>query len=526
MTPQVTNAIYEPLDSDKVRQYTRLIESNPSLEVNLWPKWSPYIPHEPTGKQLAFLMLPHMEALYGGAAGGGKSDALLMAALQYVDVPGYSAILFRKTFADLSLPGALIDRAHSWLGDTPAKWSGMQHTWTFACPGGGTSTIAFGYLQAPLDKYRYQSAEFQFVGFDEATQQWEEDYLYLFSRLRRKRCPYHVNDPSLPPEGHPQCNTCREYAPLSRVPLRMRAATNPGGIGHLWVKNRFSITNIKGVYRGTNPMRPYVPALIYDNPFLDQSEYVKSLSNLDPITREQLLRGDWGVSAEGRFKKKWVRYYSTSGDYVVLGRDRKGPPHHINTCRLFLTVDPAASAREGLAEVFRGAPSWTVISTWLLTTDYNLIWWHVLRFREEVPDVVDKIKRAYRRCIETGLGSPEFIGVEANGLGIGVFQTALRMGLPVRDLKPRSMDKVVRATDAMNRMEMGKIWLPEQSPWLEECESELFTWTGHPQEQADQIDTLAYAAMMVSEEATSMESSPNNALPFAGESFGDRRISY
>ena len=75
-----------------------------------------WVPHSPTPKQAEFLACQAKEVFYGGAAGGGKSDALLMAALAYVDVPGYAALLLRRTFADLSLPGALMDRAHQWLG--------------------------------------------------------------------------------------------------------------------------------------------------------------------------------------------------------------------------------------------------------------------------------------------------------------------------------------------------------------------------------------------------------------------------
>src|ERR1043165_10104809 len=76
---------------------------------------SAFIPHRPTPRQQLFLELNDLEAFYGGAAGGGKTDALLMAALQYVDVPGYSALLLMKSFSDLSKPGALMDRAHEWL---------------------------------------------------------------------------------------------------------------------------------------------------------------------------------------------------------------------------------------------------------------------------------------------------------------------------------------------------------------------------------------------------------------------------
>ena len=86
-----------------------------ALQGLLTPRLTKYIPYDPTPKQRAFLLMNNKEILYGGAAGGGKSVAQLMAALQYVDIPNYSAILFRRTYADLSLPGALIDMSKQWL---------------------------------------------------------------------------------------------------------------------------------------------------------------------------------------------------------------------------------------------------------------------------------------------------------------------------------------------------------------------------------------------------------------------------
>jgi len=220
--------------------------------------------------------LPHLEALYGGAAGGGKSEALLMAALQYVDVPGYSAILFRRTYTDLSLPNALMDRAHQWLDGTEAKWNEREKTWHF--PSG--ATLSFGYLETENDKYRYQSAEFQFIGFNELTQFTESQYRYLFSRLRRLRD--------------------------SRVPLRIRAASNPGGVGHEWVKQRF-------IVEGERYGRPFIPARLEDNPYLDAEEYKKSLANLDPVTREQLLNGDWSARQNGSmFRREWFEIVDTA----------------------------------------------------------------------------------------------------------------------------------------------------------------------------------------------------------------------
>lgn len=484
--------------------YSRLFQQNPALAEKAFPVWSKYIPHAPTPKQLAFLMLPNREAFYGGAAGGGKSDALLMGALQFVEYPGYSAIVFRKTLSDLQLEGALIQRSHEWLGKTDAHWNGQLHKWTF--PSG--AVIQFGYLASELVKYRYQGAEFQYIAFDELTQFPEQDYTYLFSRNRRKKCPTHY------PNYDGKCNGCKESYYQSQVPLRVRSASNPGGLGHLWVRSRFNIQQTSWrdeagrehvMYRGCHPKRPHVPAFLSDNPYLDQEEYQESLSELDPVTREQLLRGDWAVSADGRFRKKWMRYYSRNGDYIVLGPDRRGPTIHPNRCRCFVTVDPAASAREGPgdADIYRDRmPSWTVISVWWLTPDWHLIWRDCIRFQVEIPEIFPALKDAYAKY------QPEFMGIEANGLNIGVFQGAQRLGLPIKPLQPRSMDKLVRATDAANRMEQGKIWLPQDrlnNPWVDDVEAELFTWVGHPREQADIVDTLAYAAMEVSKESAFSE---------------------
>lgn len=500
-------AFVNPLAEEIVEQRSQmenLLVNSPQLIDAFKPKWTPYIPHDPTGKQLAFCMLDtYREVGYGGAAGGGKSDALLMAALQYVDVPGYAALILRKTFADLSMPGALISRSHEWLTGTDAKWASQRHAWLF--PSG--AVLQFGYLDTELHKFRYQSTEFQFIGFDELTQFYEDDYRYLFSRLRKPRCPFHPAN-----EWHKhakKCKTCARTGPLSVVPLRLRSATNPGGLGHTWVKERFAIEMIAGRPVGTDPKVPFIPAFLFDNPFLDSQAYSESLAELDPVTREQLLRGDWAVTADGRFKKSWIKYFSVRGDYIILGRDGNGPVYHKSACRCFVTIDPAASVREGPgdAAIYRRAPSWTVISVFLLTPDAHLLWVDVKRFRKEIPDIfpeMHKVSKQYR---------PEFMAVEVNGLGIGVYQMALRQGLPLRSISPRSQDKIVRATDLMVRMESGRVWVPQQAAWLSDWETELFTWTGHPHEAADQIDTGAYAAMIVSEFFASDRPFTDNDLP-------------
>lgn len=253
-------------------------------------KWSRYIPHAPHLKQHAFLWLHCQEALFGGAAGGGKSDALLMGALQWCDTPGYAAILFRRTYADLSLPGAIMNRAKEWLTGTDARWN--ENDKTFKFPSG--ATLTFAYLQSSNDKYRYQGSAYQYIGFDEVTQFSEDDYRYLFSRLRRPNAPM----------GDSEEDDVRQAGvrALAQVPLRMRAATNPGGEGHRWVKRRFldkePDTDLPEDILSAS-QRIFVDSKLEDNPSLDLSEYEASLRQLDPITQAQLRHGDWDIRQPG-----------------------------------------------------------------------------------------------------------------------------------------------------------------------------------------------------------------------------------
>lgn len=119
----------------------------------LEPKSSEYCPEEPSLTQKVFLRTNALEALFGGSAGGGKSSALLMSALQFVDIPDYSAILFRRTYADLALPGALMDRFVTWIGNyDDVRWNSNMYTATF--PSG--ARISFGYLNNRDDYLRYK----------------------------------------------------------------------------------------------------------------------------------------------------------------------------------------------------------------------------------------------------------------------------------------------------------------------------------------------------------------------------------
>ena len=243
----------------------------------------------PQAKQAAFLRRPEYEALYGGAAGGGKSDALLAEALRQVHIPHYRALILRKTVPQLS---ELIDRSQAIYAPAypKAKYNASTHVWRF--PSG--AKITFGSMHRTEDRINYQGKRFDLICFDELTHFTWEEYSYMFSRNR--------------PSG-----------PGTRVYIR--AATNPGGIGHGWVKDRFVTpappmtpivekavyTDLDGVRHETSRSRIFIPASVFDNARLlrDSPEYAANLALLPEAERQALLYGSWD-SFSGQVFREWT----------------------------------------------------------------------------------------------------------------------------------------------------------------------------------------------------------------------------
>ena len=234
--------------------------------------WKPH-----PGAQEKFHNCPAFELLYGGAAFGGKSDSLIMEASKYTKYPDYKALLMRRKFTELSKADGLMDRAHKWYPSLGGKWSGERRRWTF--PAG--AVIEFGHMEYESNKHDYQSAAYAFIGFDEVTSFTESMYVYMFSR-------------------------CRSMNP--KIPKIIRAATNPGNIGHAWCKKRF-ITGKKPytIYEDKDGMtRCFIPATAYDNPtgMKNDPDYIKRLELLPDKEKRMLLYGDWDVF-EGQYFADW-----------------------------------------------------------------------------------------------------------------------------------------------------------------------------------------------------------------------------
>lgn len=400
----------------------------------LEPKASPYCPEEASLTQKVFLRTYALEALFGGAAGGGKSSALLMAALQYVDVPNYSAILFRKTFADLSLPGALMDRARDWLAHyDEIHWNANSYVFTF--PSG--ARISFGYLNNTNDYLRYKGAEFQFIGMDEVTEIREQDYRYLFSRLRR------------PASG-----------PLSKVPLRMRSASNPAPN---WVRQRF-------IVEGHEQKRIFVPSKLTDNPGIDADSYRDALQALDPVERRRLESGDWWATTLGSM-------FSREGFAII---DPHEVPQVTSMARVVRFWDLAATEPSHS----NPNPDWTVGT--LMLFDQGIAYVLDVKKARVKGDKVEAL--ISQTAIEDGKGVPIRMEQEPGSSGKALADQYARYVVPGYDFGAirATGDKVTRARPFAAAVANGNVRLV-RSAWLSDYLDEFssFPEAGDHDDQVD-----------------------------------------
>lgn len=258
------------------------------------------------GPQRRFAGTDADECLYGGAAGGGKSSALVAMPLRWTHVPEFRALVLRRETTQLP---DLLDKASAIYSRmvNPPRYNGTDHTWTF--PSG--AVIWFSHCKDPDDWQRYQGLEFQWIGFDELTHFTLRQYREIRARVR---------------------------SATPGLPRHVRATTNPGGPGHDWVFERWGAwlnpeCGWEGLRRRARPgellwvlqdgdttrvvpwgtpdatSRCFIPARIEDNPRLLKEDpgYKKRLRDNDPVRQAQLIRGDWlAKPAAGKyFKRAW-----------------------------------------------------------------------------------------------------------------------------------------------------------------------------------------------------------------------------
>lgn len=246
---------------------------------------------EITEKQEQFINSQAFETLFGGAAGGGKSYGQLVDALLYaLKYPKSKQIIFRRTFPDLEK--SLIRVSLEFYPREAASYNSSKHIWTFK----NGSIIDFGYIDSENDVYQYQSAEYDVIRFDELTHFTEYMYTYMISRCRGAN-PY---------------------------PKHIKSSTNPGGVGHSWVKARFidvgapNQTHEITLDNGKKSTVIFIPSLVQDNMFLLDNDptYVDRLELLPEKEKQALLYGDWDIF-DGQFFTEFDRKIHVIEPFVI-----------------------------------------------------------------------------------------------------------------------------------------------------------------------------------------------------------------
>lgn len=327
----------------------------------------------PQPKQAFMLSRGEDQGFYGGAAGGGKSDYLVIEGARQYKIPYYRGLILRKTVPELE---QLIERARQYYKaiSPRVKFNDTKHTFIF--PSG--AKVQFGSLFRTADKFKYQGLQYDFIGFDELTQFTYEEYAYLKSRNR-------ANGPD--------------------TKVYMRATGNPGGVGHGWVKQEFVTAGKPGetVWRKQVVKTPsgdtetfwiskiFVPSSVFDNKILldNDRDYLKRLADLPEAERNALLYGSWD-SFEGQVFTEFTN-----------------DPEHYKDKRFTHVIEP-----------FRIPQGWKIIRSldWGYTRPFS-VGWHA----------IDNDGRYYR--------IREYYGCKLNQPNTGVEKTFEELARDIRQIE-------------------------------------------------------------------------------------------
>lgn len=430
--------------------------------------WRPNSP-----QQIAFLEYGGFEAMYGGAAGGGKSAALLASLLRFAHMRDYVGILFRRTHPELEkyvIPRAL--RLYP-LVFPGAVYNKSKHYWTF--PSG--AVIWFSHLQYDEDVFAHRTAEYQQICFDELTSFTLFQYTYMISRLRK----------------------------TFDIPIFVRSGTNPGDEGHDWVFDRFapwlnpeakkmglpvaktgqplyfkprSDGGETWVKQGTPGSfgRLFVQSFAKDNPDLARNDpdYIDRMRMMDPVSQAQMIEGDWTAKPVSGtlFKRGWF------GDPITQA------PLSLRRVRFWdRAASPPTKARPN--------PDWT--RGVLLGIDDDEGYLYILDV-VGCQDVPGEVKKLIKSTAETD-GKDVSVGLWQDPAAAGKFEIAeyvkFLQGWDVRAIL-QSKDKVTYARPVSAQAYAKKVRIV-RGPWNKPLFDELEGFPDPKKWHDDQVDALSGA---------------------------------
>jgi len=443
-----------------------------------------------SGAQEDFLSTEADICIYGGAAGGGKSFALLLEGLRNIDNPNFNAMIFRRNNTMIRNQGSLWDESMSMymtIGGHP-----RQHMldWTFR----SGSSIKFGHLEHETTVYNYQGSQICYLAFDELTHFTQSQFFYMLSRNRS----------------------------VCGVKPYIRATTNPDKIS--WVRNMidwwigsdgYPIPERSGVLRWfvrdkgeiiwadtaeelqhiAEPKSfTFIPAKLSDNQILMQKDpsYLSSLMAQNTVERAKLLDGNWDID----YSDYGVVLTRHDFSRYSLSEKMKIPGFFSES---YFVLDGASRTSE--------ANDYSVLGLWArgkFDQQWYIIDW--LRIRLQEPDLEQAIidKWHYWRDVRynnTIIFTPKGVNIERGACGIGMMQRLPRKAIPCFELEPIK-DKFYRLNDGLGIIKSKWVNVPDDAAWantfFEECECfradmKHVLMAGEIKPHDDQIDNMAYA---------------------------------
>ena len=381
------------------------------------------------GPQTDFLAAAETDVLYGGAAGGGKSYAMLVDPLRFAHRAAHRALILRRSMPELR---ELIDKSRELYPKAfpGCKFREVEKIWTF--PSG--AKLEFGFLERDADVYRYQGQAYSWIGFDEITHlSTEFSWNYLASRLR-------TTDPEITPY--------------------MRCTANPGGAGATWVKKRYvNPSEPNESFTGHDGLtRRFIPARLEDNPYLStDGRYEQMLKALPAVQRKQLLEGNWDVTEGAAFTEFDVMEHVITPFEIPVGWERvKGIDYGYasESACVWGTVDPSDGTLIIYRELYRkgltGVDLAQMITNMELTDPYSVsgvldtaAWNRTGTTGPTVGETLQraghKLRRADKNRIQGKIQIHEYLRVQPSGRPkIQIFNSCPNL---IRELQSLPLDK-------------------------------------------------------------------------------------
>jgi len=431
-----------------------------------------------------FLASPADIAIYGGAAGGGKSFGLLLEALRHIKNPRYGAVVFRRTFTEVMKEGGLWDECKELYPLAGARGSRSEMLWTFP----SKAKISFGHLDTDNDVYRWQGAQIANISFDELPHFSAFQFWYMFSRNRsicgirpyiRGTCNPDVNswvaeliawwieqDPDSPLYGYP----IPDRAGVIRWFVRM------GNDLH-WSDDPKELVDRFGGDASPKSFT-FIPASVYDNQILLRKDpgYLANLKALPLVERERLLKGNWKIRATAgtRFKREWFKIVKAapSGLRVVRYWDRAA-------------TEPNSSNPD---------PDWTAGVKIGVSPDGQYYVLNVSRFRVTPGQVRTGIRNV---ATQDGTGVRIGLEQEPGASGKSEVQDVIKVlaGFSAKAY-PAQGDKLTRSGPFSAQCEAGNVFLVE-GDWNQAYIDELVNFSGDNKGHDDQVDGSSGAFEML-----------------------------